>query len=148
MAPPKKPSDPDVKTLFFSNPNDLTEAIALEVVDTGNTTSDGNKIFRMSVGSGGGPIPVLPAALVPNPPIVLTGGAAEQLPTLALVNGINMKSASGNNAAGIWIGADNTVAINNGYLLLPGSGIPIEVQNMDAVWVFGTVGDILYYLGG
>lgn len=149
MPAPDKPSELKGQVyLRFVDPQDDSKVIQVGLIDTGLTAPDTTKIYALSTAGATGPVPVIPPSLVPNPPIVLAGGVAEQLPALALLNGIAMKSAGGNNAAGVWIGADNTVAPNNGYLLLPGSGVPIEVQNMNQIWVYGTAGDILYYLGG
>ena len=149
MAAPTKPSQLKGQVyLRFPDPQDDTKVVQVALVDTGLTSPDLTKIYALGVAGATGPVPVVPASLVVNPPITLAGGVAEQLPAKALLNGIVIKAATGNNVAGVWVGGDNTVAMGNGYELLPGDGLPIEVQNMDAIWVFGTAGDVLYYNGG
>ena len=144
---PTKPSDPRIKVLRFQSPEIPDEVIQLSVVDTGNTTDDGLKIHRLEVGgSGGGPMPSLPSVIPPNPVVAVTATAAP-LPSQALVSGAVLKAPSAN-IASVWIGGDNSVAVNNGLELEPGEIIPVAAIDLDLFWIIGNAADTLQWIGG
>ena len=78
-------------------------------------------------------------------------GTAVQLPSNALKNGVIIKALSSNNAAGMTWGASsvtNTVdGTGNGDILEPGERNSAAVDNTNRIWVNGTAGDILSFVG-
>jgi len=131
------------------NPDDLDEVVQIGLVDTGNVTLLGEKVFSLIVGGTGGPVPSLPSTIPPNPIVNVTGIAAA-LPTQALVNGVMIRAPGGatGNAGSVWIGGDGTVAAANGYELTPGSWVIIPTNNLNNIWIIGTPGDTLQWIGG
>ena len=77
--------------------------------------------------------------------ITLTGGL-DQLPDVACKAGANLSSDDGN-AGVMWIGG-NDVAVNNGFKLPIGEDVPVACQNLNLLYVRGTLGDKLHYLVG
>ena len=54
-------------------------------------------------------------------------------------------SSAPNNTKNIWIG-DSGVAINNGFELVPGSGVAIKVDNVNRLWFISEAsGQVVYY---
>jgi len=78
--------------------------------------------------------------------LTLTGGI-DQLPAVACKAGANIQADGGNVASEVWLGG-NDVAINNGYPLPSGEDIPISTQNLNLVYVIGTLGDKIHYFVG
>lgn len=128
------------------NPDDPDEVIQIGLVDSGAVTAKGEKIFALMTAGTGGPVPVLPSSIPSNTPIGIIG-SAQQLPSNALVSGVVIKAKT-TNVASIWVGRDNTVAINNGYELEPGESLPLSGTNLDLFWVIGTAADVLHWIGG
>ena len=75
----------------------------------------------------------------------LTGGL-DQLPSVACKAGANLASDD-TNAGVMWIGG-NDVAVNNGFKLPIGEDVPVACQNLNLLYVRGTLGDKLHYLVG
>lgn len=143
---PKKPSDPGIIGIRLHHPTDQTKIIQLEMSNTGLLTSDNIEIWRLATGSGGGPSPALPIAILPNPPVSVTAVAAA-LPDKSLVNGAILKAPAAN-AGSVWVGGDATVAVNNGYELEPGEFVPVAAINLNKFFIIGTLGDVLQWIGG
>ena len=80
---------------------------------------------------------------VVNLSTVTMAGGVEQLSAQALTNGVDLKNDK-DNAATIWVGFDATVAVDTGYPLYPGESKVFEVDNLDKLWIFGTVSELLH----
>lgn len=77
--------------------------------------------------------------------------SAVALTARALVNGAVL-TAKSTNAGNIFIGFDNTVTTaddgtGSGYRLLPGQSISFGVTNASAIWIIGTLNDVIYVAG-
>lgn len=60
-----------------------------------------------------------------------------------------IKSKTGNNAAGVTIGAPGVAAPGgDAFHLLPGESIAIDMQNAQKLVVRGAATDVVYFLGG
>jgi hypothetical protein len=78
-------------------------------------------------------------------------GSAQNMATLALVNGVIIKAKS-SNAGKVFVGTSNAVTTTddgtgNGYALAAGEAISIAVNNLNLVYVIGTNNDVVYYTG-
>lgn len=143
---PNNPSDGRIKYLRFQHPTDPAKVIQLATTYTGVDCTDGVEIWELAIGGGGGPLPAVPGTSV-HAYFALPDGVANQLPTLALVNG-GVIIADENNTANIVIGGDGTIASGNAPEIPPGGSLPITAQNLDQFWVRGTTADIITFLGG
>lgn len=76
---------------------------------------------------------------------VLTGGI-DQLPAFPCKSGSNIFADDGN-VADVWLGG-NDVAVNNGFKLPAGEDVPVVSQNLNLIYVIGTLGDKIHYLVG
>lgn len=83
-----------------------------------------------------------PTAIVEGQ-VTLTG-AAQQFPAEACKS-ITIESPSTN--AVVAIGHDNAVTLLNGYRLRPGATVSMDIDNANRVWVIGTLGQIVSYIG-
>lgn len=128
------------------NPDNPDEVIQIGLTDSGLVTAKGEKIFALMIAGAGGPNPAMPSTIPQNPPIAVTIVAAA-LPDNALVSGAVLK-APRTNVAGVWIGGDNTVAVNNGFELTPGEMIPVAAINLNKFWIIGNAADLLQWIGG
>lgn len=83
--------------------------------------------------------------------VIAVTGTAIALPTLVGYNGIVLTAKAANNAAGMTIGSStvtNTVnGTGNGYILAPGASVGVATSQFNQLYVNGTVGDIVSYLG-
>lgn len=81
---------------------------------------------------------------------IASTGVAVQLPSNALTNGIIITAKSAN-AAPITVGGSgvtNTVdGTGNGYILEAGSSSSWAVNNTSAIYINGTIGDIVSFAG-
>ncbi len=134
------------KQMKIQNPDDLNEVLQIALFDTGLLTAKTERKFGLVTGSAGGPTPALPATIPPNPPVAVTATAAA-LPANVLVSGAVLKAPSAN-IASVWIGGDNSVAVNNGFELEPGEMIPVAAINLDKFWIIGNAADFLQWIGG
>jgi hypothetical protein len=108
----------------------------------------------------GNPVPVsgtvtanvsIPAAFVAGQIRIAVTGTAVQLPSNALTQGVMISSASGN-AENTTIGTSSalnnlTNGTGNGAILYRGSTKSIAVTNTDRIWINGTAGDIVNFIG-
>lgn len=86
---------------------------------------------------------IIPATVVAGKVVVDT--TAKAMPSTSLVNGAII-TASLANAGTTWVG-DSSVAINSGYPLSPGASTSISIANLGALYIVGTAGDVLNYVG-
>ena len=73
-------------------------------------------------------------------------GTAQQLPANALQNGGTLAAKTGNTAA-IAVGVLSTTSETNGFLLQAGLQVPFSGNNTNQLWVEGTSGDVVSFLG-
>ncbi len=71
-------------------------------------------------------------------------GAAQQLPDEPCKS-VTLENPTGN--AVVCIGHDNTVTLLNGYRLWPGATKSMDIDNVNRLWVIGTLGEIISYGG-
>ena len=145
MSKPQVPSDPDVMGIRLRHPTDPTKIIQLELADTG-AVIDGIEVWRLTTGGPGGPAPVIPSENK-HSYFTLPDALAHQLPSVALVAG-GVLIADDNNVGNIVVGGDNTISATTAPSMPPGTSIPIAAQNLNQIWVRGTMGDIVTFLGG
>lgn len=100
------------------------------------------------------PLPVSVTTIAP-PTAILHGqvtliGAAQQFPAGACKS-VTIESVAGNAIVGI--GDDNTVTLLTGYILRapPAGGgqatVSFDIDNLNRIWIIGTVGQIITYIG-
>ena len=93
------------------------------------------------------------ATIVTGQAKVATTGTAVQFQSASarLANGVTFCAATTNNSAGVTIGGssvNNTVnGTGNGLILLPGACGAIAINNANLLYVNGTAGDYLSYIG-
>ena len=75
--------------------------------------------------------------------VTLTG-AAQQLPDEPCKS-VTFESPSTN--AVVCMGHDNTVTLLNGYRLQPGASHSVDIDNVNKIWVIGTLNEIISYGG-
>ena len=144
---PQKPSDQLFKFLRFIDPTDPTKIIEIKLVKVAGTTPDGHDLYAVAIASpGGGTLPTVPGTTI-HGGYQLPDALIHQLPTVTLVNSISLVASQGN-AGTIWVGGNNTTALNNGVPLEPGESIPIDALNLDQLWVIGTLNDRIFWIGG
>lgn len=111
-----------------------------------NLTPSPNNVSGGS-GSGGGS---LPASIDTNQVIVAVTGTAVQFPSNALVNGVII-TAHGANAASVVLGGatiTNTLTgSGNGAELIAGSSVFTAVSNTNVLYLNGTAGDWVSFIG-
>lgn len=94
--------------------------------------------------------PALPSSAVVGQSNIAVTGTAVQLSSGTLVNGV-VVSASLSNAASITIGGsgvNNTVnGTGNGYILQPGASVGIAINNTNVLYINGTAGDVVAFVG-
>jgi hypothetical protein len=73
-----------------------------------------------------------------------------QLPSNALANGVII-TAKSTNAADIHIGGPGVNNVDtgtgNGYILEPGNSVSAVVNNTNELYIIGTVGDLISFIG-
>lgn len=146
---PEKPGDlmQNLKYLRFVDPNDSTKIVQLALVDSGTLAADGTRIFTLGVNTAGAlPSPSLPSIAI-HGSYQLPGIVAYQLAAQALVNGIVLKADS-NNSGTIWVGGTAGVAVNSGFPLEAGESLPITINNVNKLFVIGTLNDRIHWIGG
>ena len=75
-------------------------------------------------------------------------GTAQELPSNALQFGSGTLLAKSGNTAVIAIGNSSAVTSSNGALLPAGSQIPVVgLLNTNALWINGTSGDVISFIG-
>lgn len=96
----------------------------------------------------------LPSAFVTGQGKVATTGTSVQLSTtnLPITLGVVLTAKSGNNTAGMTIGFGSTVTntvdgTGNGYILAAGASVTLLVSNVNLIYINGTTGDEISYLG-
>jgi len=77
---------------------------------------------------------------------IASSATPQQLPSWALVNGGTLAAKTGNTAA-IAISPNPAVSGSNGFLLGAGQQAPFTGSNTNQLWVEGTSGDVLSFLG-
>jgi hypothetical protein len=99
----------------------------------------------------GAPLPgatPAPAAVVAGQKTVSASAAA--LGSAALVNGVVVKARI-TNAGPVWVGGPAVSTADNGagagYKLLPGEAASFAVSNINAIFIVGTAGDVVYFEG-
>lgn len=107
--------------------------------------SDANgNLLTSSAGAAG------PATSVQGQLKVATTGTAVQLPSHAITQGVAI-SAKATNAADILVGGSAVTntddGTGNGVVLSPGSSLSINVANTNALYINGTAGDSVSYIG-
>jgi hypothetical protein len=74
---------------------------------------------------------------------------AQRLPSLPFNNQfvpVILRAAVGNEAK-IVIGSSSAVTSTTGFPLEAGAQVPVALVNADALWILGTVGDLLSIIG-
>ena len=88
--------------------------------------------------------------LVVGQAIIAATGTAVQLPSNNLGNGLVI-TAKSTNAAKIFIGGSSVTTADtgagNGYPIVPGGSASAAVSNANQIWINGTAGDIVYFIG-
>ena len=77
---------------------------------------------------------------------IASSATPQQLPSWALVNGGTLAAKTGNTAA-ISISPNPAVIATTGFLLGAGLQVPFSGQNTNQLWITGTSGDVLSFLG-
>lgn len=75
--------------------------------------------------------------------VILTG-AAQQLPNEPCKS-MTIENPTGN--AIVYVGHDNTVAAGTGYRLWPGATMSFDIDNVNKIWVIGTLNEVISYFG-
>jgi len=134
-------------TAFTANAGTNLNTSALALESGGNLATVATK---MSDGTQTSKI-VIPSAFVTGQAKIATTGTAVQLGSNTLTQGVLISSLS-TNAASITIGTSsgltNTVdGTGNGSILTAGSTKSIAATNTNLVWINGTAGDIISFIG-
>jgi len=84
-----------------------------------------------------------------SPTIIVEGqvtltGAAQQMPADAC-RSVTIENPIAN--AVVAIGPTNAVTLLNGYRLQPGATVSLDIDNVNRMWVIGTLNQIISYLG-
>lgn len=94
--------------------------------------------------------PALPSSSSFGQTVIAATGTAVQLSSNPLVNGV-VVSANTSNTASIIVGLSGVTNITNGsgngYVLAPGASIGIAVANTNSLWINGTSGDVVSFVG-
>ena len=122
-----------------------TSALALEsggnLATVATKMSDGTQTSKI----------VIPSAFVTGQAKIATTGTAVQLASNTLTQGVLISSLSTNSASitiGTSSGVTNTVdGTGNGSILTAGSTKSIAATNTNLVWINGTAGDIISFIG-
>lgn len=75
----------------------------------------------------------LPTTIYNNVVNVTNAGTRVQFPNQAILSMVTIKAKIGN-AGTIYVG-NSTVAASNGYQLSPGDSIPVEVANLNLIYI-------------
>lgn len=93
---------------------------------------------------------IIPDSFVVGQVKIVATGTPVQFPANSLANGI-MITANSANAASMVLGNSGVANLADGtgigYVLAPGSSAPIPISNSKYVFVNGTAGDILSFIG-
>jgi hypothetical protein len=134
-------------TAFTANAGTNLNTSALALESGGNLATVATK---MSDGTQTAKI-VIPSAFVTGQAKIATTGTAVQLAANTLTQGVLISSLS-TNAASITIGTSSSVTntvdgTGNGSILTAGSTKSIAATNTNLVWINGTAGDIISFIG-
>jgi hypothetical protein len=121
---------------------------ALAAQPIGYTAPDGVNAVPVTAAA---PLPVAtpaPAAITAGQKTVTASAAS--LGAAVLVNGVVVKAKS-SNAGAVWVGGPSVTATDDGtgagYRLMPGEAASFAVSNINAIYVIGTAGDVVYFEG-
>jgi len=143
---PIKPSDPRIQGIRLQHPTDSTKVIQLELVDTGLLTADNIERWSIASSSGGGPLPAVPSENK-HYYYELPDTNVHALADIALVSG-GVLIADDDNIDPIVVGGDNSITDTTAPKLPAGMSIPISALNLSQIFVKGTAGDIITFIGG
>jgi hypothetical protein len=86
-----------------------------------------------------------PIALIAVSVAVAVNNTAQQLSSKVCTSVVTLKAPDGNSET-LYLG--NSSAVNSGaYPLDPGESIPVEINNLSKIWIYGKAGDTLKVFG-
>ena len=93
-----------------------------------------------------------PDAIIAGQAKIAVTNTSVQLPANILLRGVTVYAKFGNNDTGIFIGPTSAVTTTytgagNGFPLLAGQSIFIATNNTSDIWINGTAGDIVSFIG-
>jgi hypothetical protein len=77
---------------------------------------------------------------------IAASATPQQLPANALVNGGTLAAKAGNTAS-IELSPNPAVTSSTGFVLAAGQQVPFTGSNTNQLWITGTAGDVLSFLG-